>query len=260
MRKSPESRRAFICGNWKMHLAPDAAAALAGELVRRIGASPDVDVAVAPTFLALAAVKAAVAGSRIQLFAQNCHWEPQGAFTGEVSAAMLKAIGCDGVIVGHSERRQYFGETDQLVNHRTKGAIASGLRTIVCVGETLEQREAGQTLAVVGRQVRAALAGISPAHIATLVLAYEPVWAIGTGKVASAAQAQEVHAAIRGWIGKLAGADVARGVVIQYGGSVKPSSAADLLKEPDVDGALVGGASLKTEEFALIVEAAARTS
>jgi triosephosphate isomerase len=252
-------RKPFICGNWKMHLLPDEAAAFARQLVERVGSVSDVDVAVAPTFVALAAVKAAIAGSRIQLFAQNCHWEPQGAFTGEVSAVMLKAIGCHGVIVGHSERRQYFGETDQAVNKRARAAINAGLRTIICVGETLAEREAGLTLSVVGRQVRAALEGIPGAQIAALVLAYEPVWAIGTGKVATAAQAEEVHEAIRGWVAELAGADVAGKVVVQYGGSVKPSSAAELLREKDVDGALVGGASLKVEDFSLIIQAAAQT-
>jgi triosephosphate isomerase len=240
-------RKPFICGNWKMHLAPAAAAVFAS------------DVAVAPTYLALAAVRAAVAGSRIRVFAQNCHWEEQGAFTGEVSAQMLKAVGCDGVIVGHSERRQYFGETDHTVNRRARAAIHAGLKTIVCVGETLAEREAGQTLHVVGRQIRTALEGISAAHVASLVLAYEPVWAIGTGKVATATQAEEVHAAIRGWVAELAGPDAARQVVIQYGGSVKPGSALELLREPDVDGALVGGASLKAEDFSLIVDAASKT-
>ncbi len=251
-------RRSFICGNWKMHKTTAESVALVQELAAKLVPRADVEVAVAPSFVSLAPVKQALAGSSIRLSAQNCHWEKQGAFTGETSAAMLKDVGCDSVIVGHSERRQYFGETDETVNKRTRAALTEGLTPIVCVGETLAEREAGQTLAVVGRQVRAGLAGFSPAEIERLVLAYEPVWAIGTGRVATAAQAQEVHAAIRGWLGELAGPGVAAGVRLLYGGSVKADNAAEILGQPDVDGALVGGASLKAGEFAQIAAAAKR--
>jgi triosephosphate isomerase len=212
----------------------------------------DVQIAVAPPFTALAAAKAALEGSDIQLFAQNCHHEKQGAFTGEVSAPMLVDIGCDGVILGHSERRQYFGETDEGVNKKLKAALEVNLQPIVCVGETLAEREAGKTWDVVSRQVRGALAGLSTAQVARVTLAYEPVWAIGTGKVATTAQAQEVHGQIRGLLRELA-APAADQVRIQYGGSVKPDNAADLLAQPDIDGALVGGASLKADDFARIV-------
>jgi triosephosphate isomerase (TIM) len=246
-------RRKFICGNWKMHKT----AAEAVQLVRELSAALKTfaQVAVAPPFTALAAAKGALQGTPIQLFAQNCHHEKQGAFTGEVSAPMLKELGCDGVILGHSERRQYFGETDDGVNKKLKAAFAAGLHPIVCVGETLAEREANQTWDVVSRQVRGALAGIAAGQIAKLTLAYEPVWAIGTGKVATTAQAQEVHGQIRGLLRELA-SEGAEEVRIQYGGSVKADNAADLLAQPDIDGALVGGASLKADDFARILAAA----
>src|SRR5438105_13599905 len=185
------TRRKFICGNWKMHKAVAAAGELVRELRQRLNTS--VQVAVAPPFTALAPVKAALQGSPAQRFAQNCHHEKQGAFTGEVSAPMLKELGCDGVILGHSERRQYFGETDEGVNRKLKAAIEAGLHPILCVGETLQEREANRTWEVVSRQVRGALAGLSNEQVGRCTLAYEPVWAIGTGKTATTAQAQEVH-------------------------------------------------------------------
>ena len=252
------ARKKFVCGNWKMHRTAAEARALVAELRGLAdGLAEKVDVAVAPPFTALAAAADALRGSRIALAAQDVHWEAQGAFTGEVSAAMLREIGCAHVIVGHSERRQLFGETDESVNKKAKAALAGGLAPIVCVGETRAEREAGRTLAVVARQVRGGLAGLPADQVGRLTVAYEPVWAIGTGKTATTAQAQEVHAAIRALLRELAGG-VADQVRIQYGGSVKPDNAAELLAQPDVDGALVGGASLKAGDFSQILKGALR--
>ena len=251
------ARRKFVCGNWKMHKTGQEALQLVNELSKRLsGASAQVGIA--PPFTTLAQVKWALsqAKSPLQLFGQNCHHEKQGAFTGEVSCAMLKDAGCDGVILGHSERRQLFGETDEGVARKVKAALGEGLHPIVCVGETLQEREAGRTWEVVSRQVRAGLAGLDAGALQKITVAYEPVWAIGTGRNATAAQAQEVHGQIRGLLRELGGAATADAVRIQYGGSVKPDNAAELLAQPDVDGALVGGASLKAEDFAKIVEAA----
>jgi triosephosphate isomerase (TIM) len=253
------ARGKFVCGNWKMHKTRAEAGELVRDLARRLaGTGPGaVLVAVAPPFTALAAVREALAGTAIELAAQNVHWEKQGAFTGEVSAPMLADAGCHHAIVGHSERRQLFGETDETVRRKVGALLAAGVRPIVCVGELLSEREAGRTLEVVGRQVRAALAGLSAEAILALTLAYEPVWAIGTGRTATAAQAQEVHAAIRAILGELAG-PAADQVRIQYGGSVKPENAAELMSQPDVDGALVGGAALKADDFVQIVRGALR--
>lgn len=252
------ARKKFVCGNWKMHRTAAEARALAGEVRSAAEALADrVDVAIAPPFTALAATAEALAGSRIGLGAQNLHWEAQGAFTGEVSAAMLVEAGCRYVLCGHSERRQFFGDTDDWVQKKTRAALAAGLHPIVCVGETLPEREAGKTLEVVGRQVRAALSGLTAAQVAALTVAYEPVWAIGTGKTASSAQAQEVHAAIRAILAELA-PPAAASVRILYGGSVKPDNAAELMSQPDVDGALVGGASLKALDFTGIIQGALR--
>ncbi|HZX96582.1 MAG TPA: triose-phosphate isomerase [Myxococcales bacterium] len=248
------ARRKFVCGNWKMHKTSAEAAALVRELRQRL--NTQIQVAVAPPFTALSKVKEALVGSSIQLFAQNCHHEKQGAFTGEVSAPMLKELGCDGVILGHSERRQYFGETDEGVNRKLKAVLEAQLHPIVCVGETLQEREGNRTWEVVSRQIRGAFAGLPGEQIGRCTVAYEPVWAIGTGKVATTAQAQEVHGQIRGLLRELGGAQVADAVRIQYGGSVKPDNAADLLSQPDIDGALVGGASLKADDFAKIVAGA----
>jgi triosephosphate isomerase len=249
------TRRKFVCGNWKMHKTAAEAVPLVRDLCEKLAAA-GAQVAVAPPFTALAAVRQALAGSRIELFAQNCHYEKQGAFTGEVSAAMLRDAGCHGVIVGHSERRQYFGESDELIAKKLRAALAEGLHPIVCVGETLQEREGGRTWEVVSRQVRGALAGLDAASTQRITLAYEPVWAIGTGRNATSAQAQEVHGQIRGLLRELGGQATADAIRIQYGGSVKPDNAADLLSQPDVDGALVGGASLKPGDFAAIVNAA----
>jgi triosephosphate isomerase len=254
---SATSRRPFIAGNWKLN--NDLAATRS--LIRAVreglaGSAPVAEIAVAPVFTALHVASEELEGSLVGLSAQDCFWETDGAFTGEVSAKMLSDVGCRYVILGHSERRQHFGETDATVNRKVRAALAAGLTPIVCVGETLTDREGGKTLQVVERQVRGALEGLESEEIGRLVLAYEPVWAIGTGKVASTEQVQEVHSAIRSLLSDRAGEDVAQRVRIQYGGSVKPDNAAELLKLPDVDGALVGGASLKAADFIAIIRAA----
>jgi len=248
-------RRKFVCGNWKMYRTVAEAVALAREVQGAVGASA-VQVAIAPPFTALQAVRQALAGGPVELSAQDVHWEPQGAFTGEISAPMLAEVGCRHVIVGHSERRQLFGETDASVRKKVGAVLAAGMQPIVCVGETLAEREAGRTLEVVGRQVRGGLEGLTK-ELAAVTLAYEPVWAIGTGRTATSAQAQEVHAAVRAILRELCGG-VADAIRIQYGGSVKPENAAELMSQPDVDGALVGGASLKAADFAAIVKGATR--
>jgi len=246
-------RKPLLAGNWKMHKTPGEAVEFVTDLKNRIAGVEDRDVLVAPPFPALTGVAEALQGTRIFLAGQNLHWEEQGAFTGEVSAPMLRAAGCTHVIVGHSERRRYFGETDPGVAKKAHAAFAHGLLPIICVGETLEQREGGETLTVVERQVRGALAHLDQAQTARAVLAYEPVWAIGTGKVASPAQAQEVHAAIRAVVAGVTSKAVAEAVRILYGGSVKAGNVDDLMRQPDLDGALVGGASLKADDFARIV-------
>jgi triosephosphate isomerase len=243
----------IICGNWKMYLGGAAGCQLAAELVPACGMTAAVDVVVAPPFTALAAVAHEIEGSRIQLAAQNLYPRDSGAFTGEVSAPMLLEAGCQWVIIGHSERRQLFGETDDSVRDKVRAAMAAGLRPIACIGETLEEREAGRTLEVVFRQLDAFVAELA-ARPGYGVLAYEPVWAIGTGKVAGPDQAQEVHHAIRQRLGQH-GAVVARDTHVLYGGSVKPDNASGLLSCPDIDGALVGGASLDGDAFVKIVAA-----
>jgi triosephosphate isomerase len=250
-------RRPIVAGNWKMNKTVSEALALVREL--REAVSPvgnKVEVLVAPPFTALHPVHQAVAGSNIGVAAQNCYWEASGAFTGEVSAPMAKEVGCAYVILGHSERRQLFAETDETVNSRAKAVVREGLLPILCVGETLQERDGGRTLEVVTRQVRGALAGFGAAEVSRFVLAYEPVWAIGTGRTATSDQAQEVHAHIRAQLAELYDGATAEAVRIQYGGSVKPDNAAELMSRPDVDGALVGGASLKAQDFAAIVKAA----
>jgi triosephosphate isomerase len=251
------ARQKFVCGNWKLHKTVTESVALARELAAGLGGDARVQVAIAPVFTSLQAVGQALAGTSVQLAAQDVHWEAQGAFTGEVSAPLLADVGVKHVIIGHSERRQFFGETDETVRKKVGAVLLAGLRPIVCVGETLAEREGGKTLEVVGRQVRGGLAGLTAETMAALTLAYEPVWAIGTGKTATTAQAQEVHAAIRGLLRELGGA-VADSIRIQYGGSVKPENAAELMSQPDVDGALVGGASLKATDFLAIVKGALR--
>ncbi len=251
------ARRKFVCGNWKMHKTAAEAVALVQELRDGLGGeAAKVQVAVAPAFTALHAAAQALRGGTVELAAQNVHWEAQGAFTGEVSAPMLAEVGCRHCIVGHSERRQLFGETDETVRRKVGAVLSAGMLPIVCVGELLAEREAGRTLQVVERQVRAALAGMAE-QISAMTIAYEPVWAIGTGRTATSAQAQEVHAAIRKIVRELGGS-AADAVRIQYGGSVKPENASELMSQPDVDGALVGGASLKAKDFLAIVKGALR--
>ncbi len=248
-------RKKIVVGNWKMNNTIAESTKLAGELLAQLGEGfSGCEVGIAPTFPALQPVGALLENSPVHLVAQNCHYENDGAYTGEVSARMVKAAGCTYVIIGHSERRQYFGETNATVNLRVKKALSEGLKVIMCVGETLDEREAGVTGAVVSSQVREGLEGID--DISDLVIAYEPVWAIGTGKTASSAQAEEVHDLIRTVLVKLYGESVASAIRIQYGGSVKPSNAAELFAMPNIDGGLIGGASLNAADFAAIVNAA----
>jgi triosephosphate isomerase len=244
-------RRCLISANWKMHGTTASVQAYLEALIERIRKGGP-EVVVCPPFTLLPVALLIASGSEIAIGAQNCHWEDKGAFTGEVSAAMLAELGARWVIVGHSERRQHFGETDASAAARAKAAQRAGLSVIFCLGETLEQRDSGETLAVLERQ-SAALAGLDPALLA---VAYEPVWAIGTGRNATPAQAQEAHATLRRRASELLGAEAAATLRILYGGSVKPENAASLLVEPDVDGALVGGASLDVEGFCAIIHAA----
>ena len=243
------TRRPFIAGNWKMNLDRAGAVALAGEVARRASEFPGVDLAVCPPFVYLDAVRGALAGSPIGLGAQNMYHEASGAFTGEVSARMLVDFGCRYVILGHSERRHILKETNADVNKKVHAALAAGLTPIVCVGELLAQREAGQTEAVIREQFDGSLAGVSAEQMRRSVIAYEPVWAIGTGKVATPDQAEAVHSDLRKLLESRYNSDVAAAVRIQYGGSVKPDNAAELLAQPNIDGALVGGASLKAADF-----------
>ncbi len=246
------NRTPLIAGNWKLNKTTAEAVALATEI--RGGADgPAVDVLVSPVFTVLAAVAKALEGSKVLLAGQNMHSELSGAFTGEIAPAMLKDVGCTHVILGHSERRQLFGETDEGVAKKTKLALDNGLLPISCVGETLEEREGGKTMDVVGRQVDAVLKALTADEAAKIVIAYEPVWAIGTGKVATPAQAQEIHAFIRTRVAAVHGQAIADGLRILYGGSVKPDNVKGLMALPDVDGALVGGASLKADSFLKLV-------
>ena len=241
-----------IAGNWKLFKTIAESVALVNGLKPLVANSQGVEIVVAPVFTALSRVSDAIEGSNIRLAAQDCYWEEEGAFTGEVAPKLLKDAGCSHVIIGHSERRQYFGETDLTVNKKTKAVIAAGLNAIVCVGESLAERESEQTFSVIESQVQGGLAGLPADTFAHVVIAYEPVWAIGTGKTASDAQAQEVHAFIRQLIARQFGQSVADTVRILYGGSVKPDNVKGLMAQPDIDGALVGGASLKAESFASI--------
>ena len=249
-------RRSFISGNWKMNLTRCEAVALATEIAGKADAGGHVDLAICPPSVYLDAVGAAIKGSPVALGAQNVYFESNGAYTGEISTDMLRDVGCRCVILGHSERRHILGETDETVNRKVKAALAAGLIPIVCVGETLAQREAGETEKVVSTQFSASLAGLNAEEIQHVVIAYEPVWAIGTGKVATPEQAEAVHADLRNLLKTSYNADIAAGVRIQYGGSVKPENAADLLSRENIDGALVGGASLKAESFYGIVAGA----
>ncbi|HNW59070.1 MAG TPA: triose-phosphate isomerase [bacterium] len=248
-------RKRIIAGNWKMNKNVSEASILAQAVVAAMTGPAEADIVLCPPFTDLTAVAAAIKGTAVKLGGQNMHWEEKGAFTGEVSAAMLLSAGCTYVILGHSERRQYFGETDATVNRKAKAALKAGLIPILCVGETLAERQGDQTAAVVERQVRGALEGLSGAEVAGAVIAYEPVWAIGTGVVATTEQAQEVHALIRKLVATLYDARVAEALRIQYGGSMKPDNAAQLLAQKDIDGGLIGGASLDARSFLEIVYA-----
>lgn len=249
-------RKKFIAGNWKMNKTASEAVALVDELIPLVSGIDNVDIAVCPPFLALPAVCEKVSGTNITAGAQNLFWEDSGAFTAEISADMILDVGAELVIIGHSERRQYFGETNETVNKRLKKALEKGLKPIVCVGETLEQREADETEAVVEAQIREGLAAdISEADVNKIVIAYEPVWAIGTGKTATPEQANDVHAFIRKLMADIYSDDTAQAVRIQYGGSVKPENATELMSQPDIDGGLIGGAALKADSFSAIIKA-----
>ncbi len=243
----------LIAGNWKMHTTVNQGVELALKLRERVKGVDSVEILLAPPFTSLHHISHVIADSPIKLCAQNLHWEKQGAFTGEVSAEMLIAVGCKYAIIGHSERRQYFRETDETVNKKTVAALRAGLKPIVCVGETLDERERGKTLQRVKLQVKNALDGLAGGAVRDIAIAYEPIWAIGTGRNASPQEAEEVHNALRELLFELFGTDHARDVRIIYGGSVKPDNIDILMAQPNIDGALVGGASLKAEDFARIV-------
>lgn len=245
-------RKPIIAGNWKMNMTPSECAKLINEL-KPLVTQAKCDVVVCPPFVDLAAAKEALAGSNIRLGAQNVHWAEKGAYTGEISVGMLRELGVEYAIVGHSERRQYFGETNDGVNKRARAALAAGITPIICVGESLAQREGGETEAWVGTQTEAALRDMTAQEAEKVIIAYEPIWAIGTGRTATSAQADETIAVIRGVVAKLYGAAVAQKVRMQYGGSMKPQNAAELMAMPNIDGGLIGGASLKASDFAQVV-------
>ena len=247
-------RTPIIAGNWKLNNTISEAIELTQGIKRLVADTTDVEIIVAPTFTALAAVYEVIQESNICLAAQDVYWENSGAFTGEISPTMLKDVGCEYVIIGHSERRQFFAETNESVNLKTKAALTAALKPIICVGEHLEDREAGNTEKIIEDHVSGGIKDLSVEQMLSCVIAYEPVWAIGTGKTATPKQAQEVHAYIRQLISEAYSDEIANQVRIQYGGSVKPDNAAELMSQPDVDGALVGGASLQAESFAQIVK------
>ncbi|MDD2852985.1 MAG: triose-phosphate isomerase [Desulfuromonadaceae bacterium] len=246
-------RKPVIAGNWKLFKSIGEAVALVNELKPLVSGAQGVEIVVAPVFTSLSRVSDAAKDSRIKIAAQDCYWEEEGAFTGEVSPKLLKDAGCSYVIIGHSERRQFFGETDATVNKKINAVIAAGLTAIVCVGESLAERESAQTFSVIETQIQGGLTGLAKEALSHIIIAYEPVWAIGTGKTASEGQAQEVHSFIRQLIARIFDQSVAGAVRILYGGSVKPDNVKGLMSQPDIDGALVGGASLKAESFSAIV-------
>ena len=252
------SRIPLIAGNWKMFKTRSEAKALVLGLKESCADVTGREILVCPPYTALEQVSEIVKTGPVTLGAQNVHWETKGAFTGEIAPGMLVDIGVKYVVIGHSERRQYFAETDETVNKRMKAAIAAGLIPIVCIGETLAEREANKTLAVIGTQIKAGMAGLTKEQAGKIVIAYEPVWAIGTGKTATSAQAQEVHAFIRKLFGEINGADAAAAVRVLYGGSMKPDNVSELMAQPDIDGGLVGGASLEVDSFTKIVKYAAK--
>jgi triosephosphate isomerase (TIM) len=243
-----------IAGNWKLYKKTGDALDLARELVQRVGDRADIEIIVAPSFTVLGKVSEFLAGSRIVVAGQDCFWEEEGAFTGEVSPGMLVDAGCSHVLIGHSERRQYFGETDDTVNRKVKAALQAGLSTILCIGETLEERDSGKTFTVIERQIKDGLRDISAEALRKCIVAYEPVWAIGTGRTATDDQAQEAHSFIRSLLAELYSRLDSDATRILYGGSVKPENIAGLISRPDIDGALVGGASLSAVSFAAIIQ------
>ena len=247
-------RRPIIASNWKLHNTGSQGVALVQELAKLTVGADNVDIVVCPTFTALAPVATALNGTNIHLGAQNMHWEKKGAFTGEITAEMLKDVCCEYVIIGHSERRQYFAETDETVNKKVKAALEAGLVPLMCVGESLEEREAGTTEDLVGKQVRAGLAGLTNDQVATVVIAYEPIWAIGTGRTATSDQANDVCAFVRRTVAEMFNQATADKTRIQYGGSVKADNIAELMGKSDIDGALVGGAALDPVGFSKIVK------
>ncbi len=247
-------RRTIIAGNWKMYKTIGEAISLVTLLKRSVYKEENIDIVVCPPFIALGEVNEVLSGSNVMLGAQDVYWESQGAYTGEISALMLKDVGCRFVIVGHSERRNYFNETNEMVNKKAKAVLAAGLFPIVCVGERLDEREAGRTFEIVKNHIENSLAGFNKQEIITITIAYEPVWAIGTGKTATPEQAQEVHSFIRRLLEEKYDKNTAQAVRIQYGGSVKPDNIASLITMEDIDGALVGGASLDAEKFSQIVK------
>ena len=251
-------RKTIIAGNWKMNKTPAEAKALIEEMKPLLSKTKWCEMVLCVPFTDIQAAVKAAKGSKIAIGAENMHFEKSGAFTGEISADMLTDLGVEYVVVGHSERRQYFAETDETVNKRTKAALAGGLKPIICVGESLTQREQGVTEELIRMQVKIALNGVTADELKNVVIAYEPIWAIGTGKTATADQAEEVCAAIRKVVGELYGADAAKALTVQYGGSMNPKNAEELLSKPDVDGGLIGGASLKAPDFAVIVNAATK--
>lgn len=246
-------RTPVIAGNWKLYKTTGEAVDLVGNLAPLVKQTRDVEIIVAPVFTVLGSVAKAVAGSNIRLAGQDCFWEEEGAYTGEVSPGMLRDAGCSHVIIGHSERRQYFGETDETVNRKIRAAIDGGLSVLFCIGETLEEREADKTFVILKKQLAGGLAGITREQLDSVIVAYEPVWAIGTGRTATDSQAQEAHSFIRETLSGLHGKETADRIRILYGGSVKPENIKGLMAQPDIDGALVGGASLKADTFAAIV-------
>lgn len=250
-------RQAIIAGNWKMNKTPKETTELINAM-KPLVKDADCGVVLCVPFVDLDAALAAAKGSNIKIGAENCHFEASGAFTGEVSAPMLKEMGVEYVIIGHSERRTYFGETNETVNKRAKAALQNGLKAIICVGETLTEREQGITEELVALQTKIALLGVTEDELKNVIIAYEPVWAIGTGKTATAEQANEVNAVIRATVAKLYGEAAAEALTVQYGGSMNAKNAEELLAQPDVDGGLIGGASLKAEDFSIIVKAASK--
>ncbi len=249
------ARKIMVAGNWKLHKTVEESLALGKAVAAGLGGE-DVDVLLCPTFPAIYPLAQALAGGPVLVGGQNLYWEDSGAFTGEVSGPLLKAAGAEYVIIGHSERRQFFGESEKSVNRRVQAALGAGLTPILCVGESLDEREGGQTGDVLESQLAGGLAGFKAPDLGGLIVAYEPVWAIGTGRTASVEQAAQAHAQIRAWLGRRFNKDVADTTRILYGGSVKPANAAGLLSQEDVDGALVGGAALDAESFLGIIKAA----